>query len=117
MALPEDQAACPKCFGPVTNLRPNGEEFLVAVSDGTVGYAQRHFLGDCPDHGTQLVALVRGHHSTLGAAELKRRYPTAVRLRIASRLESADRRNFLLTMRGKRRPTDGELKRWDEVAG
>lgn len=107
---------CPHCGMPATNVRVHCEETLVSSVDGEVHATQRSFLGECPTHGTVFAKRKTGHHSTIGSAKLRKRYPPAVRDQIVSQLSPAEARDFKLTMRGHRRPMQGEVERWDRLA-
>jgi uncharacterized protein YqgV (UPF0045/DUF77 family) len=44
-------------------------------------------------------------------------FPKARQQRISEQLNVDERRDFNLTMQGKRRPMEGELERWGRLAG
>jgi predicted RNA-binding Zn-ribbon protein involved in translation (DUF1610 family) len=107
---------CANCGTILRDEKPGAELVLTSPKTGEVSAAQRMVYGFCPVCGPQMVQRAHmGNHSTYAEAEMKRRYPKNLRLRLKEKLTHEDRRRFNAALHGFLLATDEDRARWDAV--
>lgn len=109
----EPEKSCPQCGHPYYQMRV--EYAVVQSPENDILGISRTFYGYCPVHGP-FNRRVPGHHSTMGAAQMKKRFNKRCRTEILARLPPGESESFGLALKGRRTPTEAEIARWTSLS-